>query len=719
MVLKRALAVAVCTAAVAGACWGQAPRGWTHTWQRPFRDLTATASSEEKGQWPADNAVDGDTSEPEGLWQTERSSPESAWLEVALPRPERVRGVRIFHQENPRYYRSVDYAIACWVDGTWRTVAEVAGHKSAGWRDHEFDAVETQKVRINISKSEYGNRMGLNEVELVFEPRQTPETGPRVRESEPYHCGDVAELGLIAATVTCPEGTSAALSTRTAPDATGEPGAWSEWSAPYPASPAPITSPAGAWIQCRAVFNDAPEARAVLEELTLGWPRCVDYLDLGEIIPRPNEPLAITVYFDRAMDPDSRLEAELSLPGADAQALTEGSWDASQRAWQFAPVSVGTQEGVGRVTVGGARTAAGTLMLHESTDVAVGEGPLLERLRAIAAWMMEHPHKAIFVEGYNQRTILGLYEITREDQYLEHVRTWVEWLLAYQKPEGYWPTGYGDVYFADTGSALGLLINYHKFATADEQRAIDRALERYADLLLVRGDSQGRPFVHEDGSLGVGYHADKEGNVQSDLNKPYTIATALTGAEIFAAMYYMTGQSRYKDIAVRACDWLLDTMAPSGQIPYYIDDWNPGRKDQHYVWQRWPYDTSAYAGEGFLAAWTYVDDPAFRQDLGRRVRPHIDWLLRTQNDDGSWATKGSGDQLRSHGVVNLLLWYNENIQRDARIAAAVRRWYVLLLDQERNAYLRAPGDGIATSLAGRALLEIIRPGVDCYRWKDQ
>jgi len=719
MDLKRAVRVAVCTAAMAGACWGEAPRGWIHTWRRPFRDFTATASSEEKGRWPADNAVDGDTSEPEGLWQTRRDSPKSAWLEVALRRPERVKGVRIFHQENPRYYRSVDYTIACWVDETWRTVAEIKGHKSGGWRDHAFDAVETQKVRINISKSEYGNRMGLNEVELMFEPGPRSETGPRVRESEPYHCGDVVELGLIAATVTCPEGTSVAMSTRTAPDSGGTPGAWSEWSAPYASSPAPITSPAGEWIQCRAVFTDAPAARAVVEDLTLGWPRCVDCLDLGEIVPRPSAPLAVTVYFDEAMDPDSRLDAELSLPGCDAQVLTEGSWDAPARAWQFAPVSIGPQEGVGRVTVGGARTASGVLMLHESSEVAVGEGPLLERLRSLAAWMMEHPHKAIFVEGYNQRTILGLYEITREDRYLEHVHTWVEWLLAYQKPEGYWPTGYGNVYFADTGSALGLLINYHKFATADEQQAIDRALGRYADLLLVRGDSQGRPFVHEDGSLGVGYNADKDGNVQSDLNKPYTIATALTGAEIFAAMYYMTGERPYKDIAVKACDWLLDTMAPSGQIPYYIDDWNPERKDQHYVWQRWPYDTSAYAGEGFLAAWTYIDDAAFRQDLGRRVRPHIDWLLRTQNDDGSWAKKGSGDQLRSHGVVNLLLWYHENIRRDARIAAAVRRWCVLLLNEERSAYLRVPGDGIATSLAGRALLEIIRPGVDCYRWKDQ
>jgi hypothetical protein len=32
--------------------------------------------------------------------------------------------------------------------------------------------------------------------------------------------------------------------------------------------------------------------------------------------------------------------------------------------------------------------------------------------------------------------------------------------------------------------------------------------------------------------------------------------------------------------------------------------------------------------------------------------------------------------------------------------------------------LKVPGDGIATSLAGRALVEVIKPGVDCYPWKE-
>ena len=539
---------------------------------------------------------------------------------------------------------------------------------------------------------------------------------PRERLTAPYFCGDVPEMGRIAFDIEQPEGARIELATRTASDAGGTPGAWSRWSPPYAESPAMIASPREAWIQCRAVFHDAGPRRAVVRRLALGWPESIERVDMDALVPEPGEPLEVTVRFGEAMDACAPVMGELVLPGRDAKALTQGVWTSDMRSWRFEPVAVDCGEGVGEIVVGGARTPAGYPALHHGEVLVVGSGPLVDRLRELADWTMANPHNAIFVEGYNKRTLLGLYEITGEEGYIEDVRAWAQWLLEYQKPEGYWPTGYGDVYFADTGSALGLLINFYKFATADERKAIDTALERYAALLLVHGDSRGRPFVHEDGSLGVGYKAEKDGTITGDLNKPYTIATALTGAEIFGAMYYMTGNERYQEVAVRACDWLLDTMAPSGQIPYIIEDWNPGGKDKSWVWERWPYDTSAYAGEGFVAAWTYIDEPVFRKRLGERVKPHIEWLLRTQNDDGSWAKRGSGDQLRSHGVVNLLLWYHTEIERDPRIVTAIRQWYLLVL--ETPGYLRIPGEGIATSLAGRALVEIVKPGVDCYRWEE-
>jgi hypothetical protein len=53
-----------------------------------------------------------------------------------------------------------------------------------------------------------------------------------------------------------------------------------------------------------------------------------------------------------------------------------------------------------------------------------------------------------------------------------------------------------------------------------------------------------------------------------------------------------------------------------------------------------------------------------------------------------------------------------------------RTSYVTFLDQRPetskawNAKFAVPITEVSTSLAGRALVEIVKPGADCYRWKD-
>ena len=681
-----------------------------------FSDVTATASSEDAPRWAASRAVDGDVSEPEGLWQTARNSPKSAWLELRPSEPRMVSGVRIFHQKSPRYYRSIDYTIACRTGNAWQQVADVKGNGKAGRREHRFDPVRTGRVRITITKSAHSARMGLNEAELITDA--PPAAGDSVRTASPQRFPG-GDFGAIAWQAPVPAGARLALSTRTAPDAAGKPGQWSPWCKPYARSGLPVAGPAGEWIQCRAALSGDAARVVKTVKVSVGNPDCVEMADCGGVLLKPGGPADIVIRFGEPMDTRSKLLGEFTMPNGGMNALPAASWEQNGRAARFPRVNAGAAEGIAKLRIGGAKTQAGARMMHSDIGLIVGTKPLLDRVRGIADWTMEHPSNAIFVEGYNQRTMLCLYEITNERRYLDHVRKWVKKLLDEQLPAGYWGTGYGDVYFADTGSALGLLINYYKFATPEERKRIDLAFERYFNLLLVKGDSTGKPFVHEDGSLGVGYRADKQGKIRSDLNKPYTIATALTGAEIFAARYYMHGNERHKAIAMKACDWMIGTTAPSGQIPYIIEDWNPGGKDEYWVWQRWPYDTSAYVGEGIIAAWVYIDDEAFRAKLVRGIGPHIEWVLRTQNADGSWAQRKSGDQLRSHGVADFVMWYYEHGGRDPRAAAAVRRYCLLLLDPERNGYLEVPGAPIATCLAGRALIGVVRPGVDCYRWKDK
>ena len=369
--------------------------------------------------------------------------------------------------------------------------------------------------------------------------------------------------------------------------------------------------------------------------------------------------------------------------------------------------------------------------------VIVGKDMILARLLEVGDWIIKKgPSKAIFVQGYEGRTMLGLYEITSQPRYLDAARKYVESLLSLQTPGGFWGTGYGSVYLADTGSALGHLINYYKYAAPEERKRIDAAFDEYVDLVLVTGDGQGNTFAHEDGSFGVGFSSHRNGQGKGIINGPYTISTALTGAEVFAALYYINGDKSYRKIATKACEWLLDTVLEDGKFPYILDDWH--KRDSPAALEKYAHLASTYVGEGFIQAWTYIDDAAFRRKIEERINPHVEWALRQQNQDGSWGDHEhiNMNESRSHGIVNLLLWYDRNVKPDPRIGDAIRRYSTLLVDKNRRSYVtfldedpaagkawnaqfKVPITEVTTALAGRAMVEMIKPAADCYRWKDR
>jgi len=54
------------------------------------------------------------------------------------------------------------------IDSNWKQVAEVKGNIQPGWVGHHFDALTTDAVRLDITRSAYGYRMGIGEVELLL-----------------------------------------------------------------------------------------------------------------------------------------------------------------------------------------------------------------------------------------------------------------------------------------------------------------------------------------------------------------------------------------------------------------------------------------------------------------------------------------------------------------------------------------------------------------------
>ncbi|MGI8958334.1 MAG: hypothetical protein ACR2IV_00955 [Bryobacteraceae bacterium] len=86
------------------------------------------------------------------------------------------------------------------------------------------------------------------------------------------------------------------------------------------------------------------------------------------------------------------------------------------------------------------------------------------------------------------------------------------------------------------------------------------------------------------------------------------------------------------------------------------------------------------------------------------------------------------DRTRSPGIINYLTWYYEHVQKDPRIVKAVQRFDTFILNpQNRKSYGqlyeganpgpvdRASAFNTTTSLTGRAIADILSPGVDA-RW---
>jgi hypothetical protein len=334
----------------------------------------------------------------------------------------------------------------------------------------------------------------------------------------------------------------------------------------------------------------------------------------------------------------------------------------------------------------------------------------------------------IYVGGYYMRTLVDGYEILGDRRYLNAAFAYSDYLIGKQMTNGFWPTGYGAVFLADTGSALGLFISLYKHADQAHQRKFLDAILRYANSIQKNG------MILPNGAFGCGW-----GHTEGDtMTKPfpgqYTLSSALTGGEIFTWLYHATGKNEYREIAYRALKWVFSTMREDGNIPY-IDAWEKADwdkrgdpKNDHHLWDELTYGTSGYVGEGVLAFDLHCDQPEWRDWIEKAVRPNIEFLLKMQLADGTWSTRAqtSWDRTRAPNVVDYLIWYYVNVDHDPRIAKAVQRFDAFILDPEKAKSLGLLNRGAlggqkseafnsATCLTGRALADILSPEVDS-RW---
>lgn len=334
----------------------------------------------------------------------------------------------------------------------------------------------------------------------------------------------------------------------------------------------------------------------------------------------------------------------------------------------------------------------------------------------------------IYVGGYYMRALVDGYEIFGDHRYLDTAMAYGDYLLGKQMPNGFWATGYGSVYLADTGSALGLFISLYKHSDSERQKKYLNAALRYADSIQKNG------MIHSNGAFGTGWGHVEGDNMSKPIPDQYTLSSALTGGEIYTWIYHVTGKTEYRDTAYRALRWVLSTMREDGNIPYILAeedaDWEK-RGDPRIDYELYDdmrYGTSGYVGEGILAFELHCDQPQWRRWIERAVQPNIDFLVKTQLPEGSWSRlpTTSWDRTRSPGIIDYLVWYYESVNQDRRVARAVQQFDAFMLDPEKSKSFgllnrgakggeRASAFNTATSLTARALADILSPDVDS-RW---
>ncbi|HEY3938601.1 MAG TPA: hypothetical protein VGL97_14290 [Bryobacteraceae bacterium] len=330
----------------------------------------------------------------------------------------------------------------------------------------------------------------------------------------------------------------------------------------------------------------------------------------------------------------------------------------------------------------------------------------------------------IFTGGYYMRDLVAGSEIYGNEQYLKTAIAYADQLVGKQSARGYWGTGYGRIYLADTGSALGLFIVLYPHVDHERQQRYRESVQRYVDAIGKDG------MVLPSGAIDVGLKVGPDGRATDPYKEAYTISSALTGGEIYTWLYHITKKHEYREVAYHALSWVLSTIRPDGVIPYN----HPGggsdlRKkndatNDYNLWQRSLFLTSAYVGEGLISFDLYCDQSKWKEELRTRIKPHINYVLEHQNPNGTWGVDGPWDQKRSPGIVNLLTWYYDHVEKDPRIPKAVERFDQFILTPAHAKVFGMLNDGATpsakdrisydcvTGLTGRALADIIRPGID-------
>ena len=280
----------------------------------------------------------------------------------------------------------------------------------------------------------------------------------------------------------------------------------------------------------------------------------------------------------------------------------------------------------------------------------------------------------LFVEGYFMRSLVASSEVlgTEEGPAISRAIAFADTLVAQQMPNGYWSIGYGSAWLADMGAALGIFHALEEHADSTRLRRYEAAAERFVAAMLRDR------MIAASGAIGFGQPVADSSVVRawrSDVgwgDDPYLISTALVGIELQAWLFHRTGERVYRDRALAALEYTLAQLGNDGALPSMV------RGEGAYT-------VAAYVEEGWMAADHFLGDSDVHSRLCAALPRHVDWLLRTQREDGTWQSVVRGDFARTPGIVNFLIWYDQRCGAKREVQSSVQRAGAAFIEPARLA----------------------------------
>jgi hypothetical protein len=314
--------------------------------------------------------------------------------------------------------------------------------------------------------------------------------------------------------------------------------------------------------------------------------------------------------------------------------------------------------------------------------------------------------RRLFIEGYYMRGLVATYEALTTRRFdgrsadtergVLQALSFADWMLNGQNDQGYWPLGYRAIYVADMAVVIGVFASLMPHAQPDVAGRYIQSARRFAQALERDG------MVLPSGACGVGWLDTRVRAESTVVRTPYLVSTALAGIECHAWLFARTHEREYRRRALAALDYTLQAMQSDGSFaPVEIRGIREG-----------PYVTAAYVEEGWMAADHDLDDADVLRRLKRALPKHVDWLLRTQREDGTWGSQGEdGEAARTPAILNFLLWYDQRCEEREDVRQAVRRASPLLLDPDRwleSGLLRkGKNEDVQRAITGRVLAALV------------